>query len=42
MTLYIVSSVTYYLELYNAIIVHYKSHFFVNKGQIDCLDIIEH
>ena len=34
-------SVTYYLELCNAIVVN-SSHLFINKGQIGFLDKIEH
>ena len=41
-TLIIISSVTYYLELRNAITIYYISHFLANKGQIGCLDNIEH
>ena len=35
-------SVTYYLELRNAIIIYCISHFLATKGQIGCLDVIEH
>ena len=37
-----VASVTYYMELDNAINIHYTSQFFANKGQIGCLDMTEH
>ena len=37
-----VFSVTYDLELRNAIFVYYTSHMFTNKCEIDSLDIIEH
>ena len=35
-------SVTYYLELRNAISIYYTSHIFTNRYEIDRLDIIEH
>ena len=35
-------SVTYYLELHNAMIVYCASHLFTNHGWIGCLHIIEH
>lgn len=40
-TLNIVFHVTYYLELPNAIIILFISHFLVNKGQIGCLEIMK-
>jgi len=38
-TLNRIFSVTYYLELCNAIIVYCASHVFTNYGRIGCLDI---
>lgn len=41
-TLYMIYSVTYYLEIRNFTIVYCASHFLLNYGQSGCLDNIEH
>ena len=42
LVLNIVLSVTYYFELHNPITIYCISQFLLKKGQIGCLDIIEH
>ena len=42
LVLNIVFSVTYYLELHNPITIYCISQFLLTKGQIICLDVIEH
>jgi hypothetical protein len=41
-TLNMIFSVAYYLELHNVVIGYCTSHFLLPKGRIDGLDIIEH
>ena len=41
--MFVVFTVTYYMELHGVKFLHYKSHSFItNKGKLGCLDIIEY